>query len=450
MKRCFVCFLSCFLITLCLTACRGKAADDSVIDASANAAASMPENAVLQTPESDISAASKKAAPSPEPEAPIPFSYRELCLEEENNEDEEWTFWDEDVIWINNDTLLCRMEYIVHRMGSHGFYREIIFTASSPDYVPKELMRINCENRPRLCKFIPLDCGAAFELDGLLYQYSANSGEIELLVDIKAFIGENYNFSPGSYPQNYDLSSDGERLLLCTDEGLYEYSLSDTSARLLVKSNYQTVEIEHMEGDCDCGEPGFTFYGPVYAEYAPDGQSIACLNGDEYGTLSGITLIDLEGNPLYNYETGSNLCEFVFFESDGASRLAVFDYIYNSGLSGYQYENTLQIIEPFQETVFKYSLPEKGFEKWVSCPLWLSDSPSGEDTLLYFDGCMKTFCPSTGKKSIVSPYTADFSDSFDDEATSYFAALSPDGKKVFLSQGNKYGFIISRFIIPLF
>lgn len=435
MKRWFFCFLSCFLITLFLTACHGGEADDSDIAASANASFTMSENvSASDMPEKD--------SPSPEQGVPIPFSYMEPCLEEENDDD--WTFWDKDIIWIDNDTLLCRMEYF-HGMGSSGFLQEIIYTASSPDYVPNELMRINCKNRPRLRKFIPLDSGAAFELDGLLYQYSANTGEIELLVDMKVFIGENYDFSPWSDAQNYDLSSDGERILICTDEGLYEYLFSDSSARLLVKSSYQLEEIEHIEGDCDCGETGFTFYGPIYAEYAPDGQSIACLNGDEYGALLGVTLIDLEGNPLYTYETDSNSCKFLFFENDGAPRLAVFDCIYNSSLSGYQYENTLQIIEPFQETVSEYRLPEKGFERWVSCPLWLNDSPSGEAALLYFDECMKTFCPYTGKKSIVSPYLADFSDSFDDETTYYFAALSPDGKKVLFSQSKECSFIIPLF-----
>lgn len=447
MKRCFVCFLFCFLIALCLTACGGAEADDSVVAVSANSASFMPENVsamlenvLLQTPESAALASSKK--PSSEPDPLITFSYMEPYLEDENDDDV-WTFWGKDMIWLDDDTLLCWTEYF-HGFGSSGFLQEIIYTASSPDYVPQELMRINCENCPRQRKFIPLDGGAAFELDGLLYQYSANTGEIELLADLKALLGERYYFSPWSNDQNYDLSSDGERLLICTDEGLYEYLLSDSSAKLLVKSSYQTVEIEHIEGDCYCGETGFTFEGPIYAEYAPDGQSIACINGGEYGDYSEITLIDLEGNLLYTYETSSNFCKFLFFENEGISRFAIFECIYNSDLSGYKYENTLQIIEPFGDTVSEYKLPERGFES-LACPRWLNDSSSGEAVLLYFDECMKTLCLSDGKISTVSPYLADFWDSFDDEVTYYFAVLSPDGRKVLFSQSRE-----CCFIIPLF
>lgn len=448
MKRCFVCFSILFLITLCLNACGGAEVDDSVIASSTNSASFMPENAsvmpenvILQTPESDALASSQKMSSPSEPESPISFSYLEPCIEDEN--DDSWAFWGKDIIWISNDTFLCWTEYF-HGFGSNGFLQEIIYTASSPDYVPEELMRINCENRPRLRKFIPLDDGAAFELDGLLYQYSANTGEIELLVDIKDLLGERYDFSPWSDAQNYDLSSDGERLLICTDEGLYEYLLSDSSARLLVKSCYQTEEIEHIEGDCNCGETGFTFEGPIYAEYAPDGQSIACLNGNEYGDYLEITLIDPEGNLLYAYGTNSNFCKFLFFKSGGVSRLAIFECIYNSDLLGYKYENTLQIIEPFGDIVSEYKLPEKGFES-LSCPCWLNDSSSGEAILLYFDECMKTLCLSNSKIGIVSPYLADFSDSFDAETTYYYVALSPDGKKVLFSQDRE-----CCFIIPLF
>lgn len=58
---------------------------------------------------------------------------------------------------------------------------------------------------------------------------------------------------------------------------------------------------------------------------------------------------------------------------------------------------------------------------------------------------MKTLCLSNSKISIVSPYLADFSDSFDAETTYYYVALSPDGKKVLFSQDRE-----CCLIIPLF
>ena len=93
---------------------------------------------------------------------------------------------------------------------------------------------------------------------------------------------------------------------------------------MLEPAVFTPYEVVHVEGDCDCGETGFKFDGPVEAEYAPDGQSYVFLTGIEYGDPTKATLRSAEGETLYQKEIKEYIGGFSWIESDNSVYLAVF------------------------------------------------------------------------------------------------------------------------------
>lgn len=225
-------------------------------------------------------------------------------------DDGKWGERNRDAVWLDNDTILFWAEYLYD--GGEEIYQEIIYTASAPDFVPEERMRVNCSDISRLTGFLSVYDGAAFELDGILYLFSKQTMEIDILCDVKAILGDSYDWAY----DHFDLSADAQKLLVCTKKGLYEYSLKDFSKRLILKSSYE--ELVHVEGDCDCG-PDYIFYGCGHARYAPDGQTIACQLIDEYDYCYETIMIDLDGNKLCTYEADGSAPGFQYAGEDGAT-----------------------------------------------------------------------------------------------------------------------------------
>ncbi|MBD5458012.1 MAG: hypothetical protein HDR27_05495 [Lachnospiraceae bacterium] len=159
----------------------------------------------------------------------------------------------------------------------------------------------------------------------MLYFLNDEFQETVPLCDLRELMGESYLFSPWLVDKNKcDVTADVSKLLVCTDEGLYEYNLGNNGRKLLEPAVFTPYEIVHVEGDCDCGETGFEFEGPVEAEYVPGGQGYVFLTGTEYGNPTGVTLRSAEGETLYQREIKEYVGGFRWIEAGDAVYLAVF------------------------------------------------------------------------------------------------------------------------------
>lgn len=217
--------------------------------------------------------------------------------------------------------------------------QKIFYVAKAPDFVPQEVFRqTSCENtdtleyRPperlerRIVCPIPVADGCVYELDGDLYRLSADFSKADFLCDLRGLMGGLYDFSPwvGDQENNCDVTADSARLLACTDAGLYEYDLTRGTKKLLEPADFEPYEIVHIEGDCDCGETGFTFTGPIYAEYAPDGRGYVFVTGDEYGYARQLTFRSADGRTLYSRSFPYASHCFSWLETEDTACLAVF------------------------------------------------------------------------------------------------------------------------------
>lgn len=243
--------------------------------------------------------------------------------------------WNLDGIQIDEDTILFSCDcYFAKEM----LQQKIFYLAKPPDFIPQEVFRQDSRvfdeepllGRPEfLERRMPcpkhVEEGYVYEADGVLYLLAEEFQETTLLCDLMELMGEDYLFSPwGADKNKCDVTADVSRLLACTDEGLYEYDLENGERKLLEPAVFTPYEIAHVEGDCDCGETGFEFDGPVEAEYAPDGKSYVFLTGTEYGDPTGAILRSTEGETLYQRETKDYVGDFRWMESDDAVYLAVF------------------------------------------------------------------------------------------------------------------------------
>lgn len=253
-----------------------------------------------------------------------------------NGEEGELSYrWNLDQIQIDGDTILFSCDsYFAKEM----LQQKIFYLAKSPDFIPQEIFRQDSrvhDEEPLLGRADFLErrmpCpkrveeGYVYEVDGLLYLLDEEFQKTTLLCDLMELMGEDYLFSPWVTDKNKcDVPEDASRLLACTDEGLYEYDLENGEGKLLEPAVFTPYEIVHVEGDCDCGETGFEFDGPVEAEYAPDGKSYVFLTGTEYGSPTGVTLRSTEEETLYQREIKDYVGDFRWIESADAAYLAVF------------------------------------------------------------------------------------------------------------------------------
>lgn len=241
-----------------------------------------------------------------------------------------------DCVLIDADTVLLPCDCY---FAEEKLQQKIFYVAKAPDFVPREVFRqTSCENtdtltyRPperlehRIVCPIPVADGYVYELDGDLYHLSADFSKADFLCDLRGLMGGLYDFSPwvGDQENNCDVTADSTRLLACTDAGLYEYDLARGTKKLLEPADYEPYEIVHIEGDCDCGETGFTFSGPIYAEYAPDDQGYVFVTGDEYGDAMQLTFRSADGRTLYSRDIPNTSRCFSWLETENTSCLAVF------------------------------------------------------------------------------------------------------------------------------
>ncbi len=242
--------------------------------------------------------------------------------------------WFKNILQVDEDAFLFASDCY---FPEEKLQQRVIYLAQAPDFVPQEVFRQDScffgedsSGRAELLeRRMPcpehVEAGYVYEADGLLYCLDEEFKESVLLCNLRELMGEYYLFSPWIPDENKcDVSADAARLLVCTDEGLYEYNLESKEKTLLESAVLIPQEIEHIEGDCDCGETGFEFDGPIAAEYVPGGQGYAFLTGTEYGDATGVTLRSAEGETLYQREIEGYIGDFRWIESEDAVYLAVF------------------------------------------------------------------------------------------------------------------------------
>ena len=238
-------------------------------------------------------------------------------------------------ILINETTVLLSIDCYFPEQTRQ---QKLFFVAEAPDFVPQEVFRQNSREydagiagspdlfEHRVVWPLPVEGGYLYELDGSLYILSADFRETTFLCDLRELMGALYTFSPWitDYDNKCDALADASRLLACTDEGLYEYDLTLGEKTLLEPAVFLPYEIVHIEGDCDCGETGFEFTGPIAAEYTPDGQGYVFVTGDEYGGEESITLKSADGKTLYHKEFDNLHGDFMWMETDDTVCMAFF------------------------------------------------------------------------------------------------------------------------------
>lgn len=243
--------------------------------------------------------------------------------------------WFKNILQVDEDAFLFASDCY---FPEEKLQQRVIYLAQAPDFVPQEVFRQDSRafdeepygGRPELLeRRMPcpehVEAGYVYEADGLLYCLDEEFKESVLLCNLRELMGESYLFSPWIPDENKcDVAADAARLLACTDEGLYEYNLESKEETLLEPAVLIPHEIEHIEGDCDCGETGFEFDGPIAAEYVPGELGYAFLTGSEYGGATGVTLRSAEGETLYQREIEGYIGDFRWIESGDAVNLAVF------------------------------------------------------------------------------------------------------------------------------
>lgn len=275
----------------------------------------------------------------------------------------------EDCVLIDANTVLLPCDCY---FADEKLQQKIFYIAKAPDFVPQEVFRqTSCENtdtlkyRPpehlerRIVCPIPVADGYVYELNGDLYRLSADFSEADFLCDLRRLMGGLYELSPwvGDQENNGDVTADSTRLLACTDAGLYEYDLTRGTKKLLEPADFEPYEIVHIEGDCDCGETGFTFTGPIYAEYAPDEQGYVFITGDEYGYARHLTLRSADGKTLYSRAIPNASRRFSWLETEDTSCLAVF---YSAAFYG-EDGNLMDLIDIDTGETETFAIPADGF-----------------------------------------------------------------------------------------
>ncbi len=296
----------------------------------------LDENAVKETPV--ISQRAQKESIQPVPGKKIKaekFSPSKPVVELNGEEGTLSYRWGMDCVSIDETTVLIPCDCYFPK---EKLQQKIFYIVETTDFELKEVFRQNSRrefegigaDQPELLERrmpspVLVEGGCFYELDGVLYRLSLDFKEATPLCNIRELMGDLYEFSPWVPDGNTcDAALDATRVLACTDEGLYEYDLSLQEKRLLEPAELLRYEITHVEGDCDCGEPGFEFSGPIKAEYAPDNQSYAFVTGTEYGDPVRITLRTGDGNILYQKEMKEYCGDFEWVETENAAYLGAF------------------------------------------------------------------------------------------------------------------------------
>lgn len=269
-----------------------------------------------------------------------------------NGEEGELSYrWGDDFVLIDENTVLLSCDCY---FAAEELQQKIFYLAEATDYVPREVFRQDVRRghaedehirdtifpellERRLHSLQPVHMSSAvegsaetcqgyvYESDGKLYCLSADFQETVFICDIRELMGGLYEFSPWTAEDAIcDVSADASRMLACTDQGLYEYDLKHGGETLLEPAVFLPHEIAHVEGDCDCGETGFAFSGPVAVEYTPDDQGYIFLEGNEYGDAESITLSSGSGEILYQKIWEDYKGGYKWLESGAAVYLAVF------------------------------------------------------------------------------------------------------------------------------
>ena len=248
--------------------------------------------------------------------------------------------WDNYCIRVDAGTFLFAIDCY---FAEKKLQQKIFFLAEAPNFILREVFRQDSKiwdeelERPECLEWRMrqphlVEGGCVYELDGVLYFLDRDFKEASPLCDLRELMGDFYSFSPGT-SDICDVTPDASRILVCTDEGLYESDLESGERKLLEPAYLSPYEIS--EGDCSCGFD-FSYSGPARAEYGPDGQSYAFLTGTEeadWGDITGVVLCSAEGETLYqketDYETGYGseyVNDFKWMELEDETYLAVFYY----------------------------------------------------------------------------------------------------------------------------
>lgn len=216
--------------------------------------------------------------------------------------------WNYKKVRVDADTLLFVSECYFHE---EKLQQKLFFLAKAPDFIPREVFRQDYKSNDdpesleqRMRRPHPVDGGYIYEMEGVLYFLDEDFWEASPICDLHQLMGDLYSFSPDTF-RTCDVTADAARMLACTDEGLYEYDLKSGDRTLLEPAFFEHHEIILEEGDCACGAVDYTFFGPVKAEYGPDGQSYAFLTGTEeavWGDIRGVVLRAGDGETLYQKE----------------------------------------------------------------------------------------------------------------------------------------------------
>ena len=215
--------------------------------------------------------------------------------------------WDYDCIRIDADTLLFAIDCY---FAEEKRQQKVFCLAEAPKFSLREVFRQDSKIldvkldgpeylEERMSRPHPVDGGYVYELDGVLYFLDRDFKEASPLCDLRELMGDLYSFSPGT-SNICDVTADAKRMIVCTDEGLYEYNLENGERKLLESASCVP---NAYEDDCACG-PDFIFSGPVRVEYGPDDQSYAFLTGREeasWGDITGVVLRSGEGETLYQF-----------------------------------------------------------------------------------------------------------------------------------------------------
>lgn len=240
--------------------------------------------------------------------------------------------WSNNRVWIGKGTFLLACDYF---FPEAKLQQKVFFIVKGPYFTPVEVFRQDSRTwdeelrSPEILEWrmpcpYPVDGGYVYEMDGVLYFLDRDFQEASPLCDIRQLMGDSYLFSPGT-PDICDVTEDASKLLVCMDEGLYEYDLESGERQLLEPAFFAHREIVHVEGDCTCGDRDFLFSGPVKAEYAPDEQSYAFLTGTEeadWGDTTGVILRSRDGETRYQKEM-EYIYDFSWVESEDTIYLEV-------------------------------------------------------------------------------------------------------------------------------
>ena len=240
--------------------------------------------------------------------------------------------WYEYRIWVDEGIFLMVTDCYFPK---EKLQQKFFFLVEGPDFIAKEVFRQDSQTWDKELKWpetleerMPcpqlVDGGFVYEMNGVLYFLDEDFKEASPLCDLRQLLGDFYMFSPRTI-DTCDVTEDASKMLVCLDEGLYEYDLESGERKLLEPAYFAHHEIVLAEGDCACGQRDFRFDGPVKAEYGPDGQSYAFLTGTEeadWGDITGAFLRAADGETLYQKET-EYIDDFEWVESEDTVYLEV-------------------------------------------------------------------------------------------------------------------------------